>query len=68
MINTHITTFAMMGQGSGEACAPEQQTTLQNNSQTPDYSACSPAMISSTRIDKTRKRKTNYSRASLQTD
>ena len=35
MINTHITTFAMMGQGSGEACVPEQQSTLQK---TPEQS------------------------------
>jgi hypothetical protein len=29
MINTHTSSFAMMGQGSGGACALEQQTTLQ---------------------------------------
>jgi hypothetical protein len=50
-IKIDTTSFAVMRQGSGEAYLPEQQTTLQNNSQTPDYSVGSLAMISSTRID-----------------
>ena len=58
-INTETTSFAMMGQGSGEACVPEQQITLQNYSQTSANSVGSPVMISSARIDSTRKRKAN---------
>jgi hypothetical protein len=42
-ITPQTNTSAMMGQGSGEACVPEQQTTLQNESQTPDHSVRSPA-------------------------